>query len=339
MHKPWLAAVFAIALLGAPWCLGARAEEPPTQTPTTSAGQPATASVAYQALKALRDEGRFAQFDAALRELLAANPNFPDRRPAADVAWSVLGSFRFEAMLDPQKLERMLQDWRAQAPASPYPTIVRARLLADAARRDLRSELPEARNAARSRLEEAKRLLQDLAPDVRATELWHVAMLHVLGSRTGPDGSEGALAADAVRRWPLDLHFHRVILRRLHPDHGGSWAKVERFIGEAAGRVAASEGDSFYARLYVELPADDLAARRTAMDPARMERGFRDWEARDPGPAVRNLHATHACAARDKPAFVQAMHNLPPVDIQATQWLPGHGPSACMRWAGLDPKA
>lgn len=337
MRKAWPRAASSMALLGAIWFLAhaAGAQVPATSAAPTAA---ATASATYEALKALRDAGRFAEFDAALRQLLAANAVFPDGRPSADVAWGVLGTFQFEAMVSPQKLEAMLQDWRSHAPGSPYPALVQARLLANAARRDVASELPEARSVANSKLDDARRLLQELPPDVRATELWHIALLHVLGSRRQPDGTEGALAAEAVRRWPLDLHFHRVILRRLHPHQGGSWDKVERFIGEAAARVAASEGDSFYARLYAELPAGDLAARGTAMDEARLERAFRDWKARDMNPKIRNLHATHACVARDRNAFVQVMRDLAPPDVQATQWLPGHGPAACMRWAGLDPK-
>ncbi|MFL6694830.1 MAG: hypothetical protein ACJ8GO_17935 [Ramlibacter sp.] len=336
MRKAWPAAAFSIALMCALWGLTARAAEAPD--PPTRAAPWATAPAAYEALKALRDAGQFKDFDAALQQLLAANSVFPDRRPAADVAWSVLGTFQFEAMLDPQRLELMLQEWRAQAPGSPFPAFVQVRLLANAAQRDVASDLPEARDAAKSKLDDARRELEDLPPGVRATELWHIAMLHVLGSRRQPDGSEGALAYDAVRRWPLDLHFHRVVLRRLHPDQGGSWAKVERFVGEATARVAASEGESMYARLYTELPAGDLAARRTDMDEARLELGFRDWQERDKGPRVRNLHATHACAARDKRGFIQVMRDLPPADIQASQWLPGHGPSACMRWGGSGPE-
>jgi hypothetical protein len=99
--------------------------------------------------------------------------------------------------------------------------------------------------------------------------------------------------------------------------------------------MAASEGSSMYARLYVSLNNQGVTPDETRMDWNKMKKSFEDLVSRYPSRRFKNLYASYACLARDKTAFTAAAQNIPPYDLTPHQWLAGHSYEACMRWAAI----
>lgn len=314
---------------------------PPADTACASGGgspcsirvASSTIDAAFFRLRELRRSGEVVLLDRALSELATSEELFADLRTPAEVIWSTLLGSHFDVGMTPRERAEAIERWRAARPGSPFLVLLEAMKLQHAANQAVASTLPEARQLAQARLAQAEALLLAMPPQAQATAIWHMMMLAVTEHLEQRTASEAAVFEAAVQRWPRHLPFYALMLQRLHPDRGGSWAAVERLAAEASRRTAATDGEAIYARLYARLP-HDVAAGRTALDWPRLDRGFRDWLARSPEPRVRNLHASHACAARDRRAFLAAMRALDPADLAPAAWLPGHGHEACARWAG-----
>ena len=130
-----------------------------------------------------------------------------------------------------------------------------------------------------------------------------VAALLVAGGQGRPDKDLDGLLDKWTRDAPAFEPLYAARLEFLMPEWGGDYEKVDRFIRASAQRTAATEGRSFYARLYIDLEA--MSRCHDLLDESRvawtdLKAGFEDLLARHPDVWNRNLYATFACRARDE---------------------------------------
>jgi hypothetical protein len=185
------------------------------------------------------------------------------------------------------------------------------------------------------RLQQAEQTLLDASEALKATPYWHNLLLAIaLDSPRGRSDPE-AVFAQAVKRWPRYFELYELRLTRLVPAWGGSWEQVESFIDRWTKELAGSEGTSLYARLYTSLKDQGVTPEQTAMDWPRMRRSFEDLTTRYPSARFKNLYASYACFARDRPAFSAAAAKLSRTEMDDEFWLSGHSYEACMRWGGI----
>jgi hypothetical protein len=88
----------------------------------------------------------------------------------------------------------------------------------------------------------------------------------------------------------------------LRPQWGGSYEAVDRFVEAAVARTRATQGESFYAWIYLDIAPKvrgDLFRETLATWP-KMKKSFEDLVARHPDPYNRNAFASVACLARDR---------------------------------------
>ena len=280
----------------------------------------------------LRNTGRYQLLERALAELGASSDVFKEGHSKLDAVWWTLADFHLDKRFPAQVYEQRLAQWQAAVPGSPFARLAAVMIQRDAALTGAASPLPSERDRSQAALQQAGKELLELPPDVRATAIWHLVAIDVVTELDPPAGSLPTLLEAAMDRWPRELAFYSRTLDQLHPDRGGNWAAVEKFIVEATRRTSRTEGQSFYTRLYLELE-DDLALGKTLSVWSNMDRGFQDWIARHPSLQLKNVYASHACRARDRRAYVKAMESLKMDEIVPPFWVRGHGPEACARWA------
>ncbi len=182
-------------------------------------------------------------------------------------------------------------------------------------------------------LQQAEQLLLGVPEPLRQSPLWHLALLRVELDNRKPQVPPGVVFRNAVRQWPRHLDFYELMVFRLLPQWGGSWEEVEAFIDHWSRQLEATQGQSYYARLYASL-SGQMTQARTAMKWGRMQAGFEDWLARDPTPDAMNKYASFACQARDKSAFGKALGRIPAEQLMPRMWLSEYSYEVCTRWAG-----
>jgi hypothetical protein len=280
--------------------------------------------------------------ERALKELVPSKRVYPGGdSPASAVYWAFRSLMPAPGPIDDAR--RKIGAWKKAIPDSPFVEFAQARL-AYASAWNARgtggagSVSKEAWEQFVARLREAEQTLFSASPSLKDTPLWYHLMLAIVqdvpeGRANSRDNKAEAVFAQAVGSWPRYFEFYEVRLTRLVPNWGGSWQAVEYFIDRWSRQLAATEGDSTYARLYASLRRQGVSPEQTRANWPRMKASFEELTARYPSADFRNLRASYACAARDKPAFIAALDQLAlPPDPGA--WLPGYTYENCLRWAG-----
>lgn len=183
------------------------------------------------------------------------------------------------------------------------------------------------------RLKRAEQVLMNVPKTLRDTALWHMTLLSVELDNRKPLVQPDVVFRNAVRQWPSHLNFYESMVFRLLPQWGGSWEEVEAFIDYWSRQVEATQGMSFYARLYVRL-SGQMKQAKTAMKWSRMQAGFEDWLARNPTPYVKNMYASFACRASDKATFGKALGSITTGELMPEVWMGEYSYEVCARWAG-----
>jgi hypothetical protein len=120
----------------------------------------------------------------------------------------------------------------------------------------------------------------------------------------------------------------------LRPQWGGSYEAVDRFVEAAVARTRATEGESFYAWIYLDIAPKvhgDLFRETLATWP-KMKKAFEDLVARHPDPYNRNAFASVACLARDRETTARLLTLLGKA-AELGRWFDGVTTESCQRFA------
>jgi hypothetical protein len=289
-------------------------------------------------ITALYQIQQFAILDRAMDEAIRSERQFADgTNPAAAVYWS------FRQMMAgpgaPPSHKDSIAKWKAAVPDSPYAVFAQARY-AYANAWNMRgnqysgSVSKESWELFHIGLRDAEQILLDAPQRLKDTPLWHQLLLAVIGDLPDAQSSGKVVFEEATKRWPRYFPYYELALTRMTPKWGGTWELVDRSISDWSARVAGTERKSLYARLYASMLSQDTADEM-AFDWRKLKDSFEDLIALYPSHYYKNLYASFACFARDKPSFSQAMRKITAQELDAGSWLPGHSYEACMRWAGV----
>ncbi|MCZ8293380.1 MAG: DUF4034 domain-containing protein [Hylemonella sp.] len=297
-----------------------------------------TYEITVDRLRELLWSGRFALLERALTELNASGQVDPGGLSHADAVQKTLGDLlRHQAQARTLGAD-LFELWRQAYPESHFLKLASVMRHYRSARtgtdRRTPEQLPEAYELREQHLRAAEQLLLDFPAHVKDGPLWHLLRLELASEQDNPTPKPGVLFAEATKKWPRDLSFYGVVLQELLPKSGGSWTVVESFIDQSSRQVQATEGQSFYARLYHQI-GYEVVQKKTNVDWGRLMQGFEDWISQRMDFRIKNLYASYACASRDKSAFAKAMGHLGKDQLSPSDWLDGHSYEACTRWAGI----
>ena len=242
--------------------------------------------------------------------------------------WSAIyWTFRLKSpsLGTPDEQIRRAADWVSVSPRSVFARFAKLRVVYDDAWIQRGGAL--ARDTAEDKFRIFHFLLSDLETrleaadaDVRDTPLWANLMLATLLDEQRPRRDPAAVFVAGVRRWPRYYDFYEVMVSRLLPRWGGSWPAVESFIGKSSASLAATDGDSLYARLYVAVFNARYSPDETSLNSDRMRTSLRDWLARYPSVENLNLIASTACLLNDGPLFREAYGRLAVNEVTPSTW-------------------
>lgn len=318
----WKAIALSLALMFAAFvCTAQPGPDPPTYMETRAV------------LNGLASSGQFTALQDKLAQVAASDDLFANGSDTAELVQSVLRMIRNPGY-SATGPDGILERWRAAFPRSGFIAIADAIVLQDAAkavrgRAPAHLIPPESHELFALKLRQADGVLMGAPQAVKDTAVWHLVRLQVLCDLR--DEQAHAVFDAAMQRWSRHVGFYRTVVDLLMPEEGGSWAAVQAFIENADHRNAASGGAALYAQLYAYV-RHHVATGQLALNWPRMKQGYADWMRGDPNPMIANIYASFACFAKDKPAYEEAMR-LVGDEIVAGQWLTGHGPAACQRWA------
>jgi hypothetical protein len=281
-------------------------------------------------------DGEHERLDGALDCLVHARALFRSGRSGAGIVYQFLRQQFPGPPLDQSEFERVRR-WLDRRPESRFAEFAALRLMYVEAWQ-VRGMKPdastpdEARRLFHQRLAQAAGALSHAAPALRDTPLWHSLMFSIALDSREQGADPAAVFGRAVRRWPRHYDFYEAASSRMVPRWGGSWAVVDSAIRRWTTRLAASDGDSLYARLYYSVFAagsEDPHASR--IDWRRLRRAFDDLNRRYPDPLHANAAASFACLHRDPDWYRSALARVDSADVRRAAWLPGTSPEECMR--------
>ncbi|MCW5593967.1 MAG: hypothetical protein KIS74_17840 [Burkholderiales bacterium] len=236
-------------------------------------------------------------------------------------------------------MERTLAQWAKASPDSRLRRLVEAikwqRQAWVARGGGYASSVPgEAMSVFRDRLARATKALDSAGPEGKASPIWYWVALIVAGSSGQPASAFDALYEEAAGRFPSYHTIHYTRMNYLLPQWGGSFDAVDDFVRKVVERTRESEGEAFYAWLYVDVArkTDGDLFKVTRASWPRMKKGFEDMVARYPDAWNRNLFATFACRARDKETTARLLTELGAA-ARLGQGSPGYTTESCRRFA------
>ena len=297
-----------------------------------------TWSATVQRVADLYNNEQFPLLERAMSEIASSKKTFTNGDSPASAAYWVFRRL-MPAPGTQQSHEEKIARWRNAVTASAFASFAQARFMYGSAW-NIRgsgtagSVSRESWELFSIRLQEAENILLKAPDALKSTPYWHNLLLAIVQDSPHSQRDVESVFKEGVSGWPRYFELYEVRLTRLVPRWGGSWEEVESFIDKWSRALSASEGDSAYARFYISLKNQGVTPDQTRMDWPRMKASLKELTSRYPDGAFKNLHASYACSARDKPSFAEAMSNLSPDALNAQAWLPGHSYEACMRWAG-----
>ncbi len=286
----------------------------------------------------LYKQDSFALLERALTELGNSTNTFSSGNSHASAAY-----WAFRTQLSAPGAgaadEARIMRWRQAVPDSYFVVFAEARYLYASAWNARGSTFadgvsPESWDLFAQRLRDAEKKLLDAPQALKDTPLWHNLLLAIAQDSRNVQSKPLQVFENAVKKWPRHFDFYEVMLTRLVPRWGGSWELVEGFNRYWRQQLAATEGQSMYARLYISLLGQGVSPGDTLMDWEMMKASFTDLLGRYPDPRFKNLYASFACYARDKNTFADAMRQLPQYELSPGDWISGHSHAACMKWTG-----
>lgn len=236
-----------------------------------------------------------------------------------------------------QKPGATIDRWRKKYPKSIWVPFAQARyeyaLAWNARTQQSASAVSEEGWAAfKDYLARAKATLDAASPELKNQPIFHNLMLAIILDLEGVAANAGAIYYAAVERWPDHYEFYDLMISRLVPQWGGSWATIDEFIEEAAEQRKAIDGRSIYARLYLNLTADEyFPIKETTAQWHELKKGFDDLVTRYPDPHFLNMYASHACLYKDAETYAKVMSRLTPQTLREGDWVATTSTRNCPR--------
>ena len=318
--RSWSISRAAVFFLGCALGLGAQASPPanaqaahPCLGDLTSVSQDEHAVAKGLARLYLAD--RFNELDQSMACLLASKPRLQSGHTAASGVYEFYRSQMPAPGLNPDQAGRVARWTRAQ-PGSIYAEFATLRLAyagswerrgGEAARQTPRNDM----SSFVAGMQGTARALQAASPAMRQTVLWHQLRLATLLDTPNSRGAATDAFAEGVRQWPDFFEFYSAYLSRLTPRWGGSWAEVDRFARQWSGARAATDGKSFYARLYLQLFWSGFEPDQARVDWPTLRESLLDLGDRFPTVWNTNLGASLACLKNDREVFSRLVGAMP----------------------------
>jgi Domain of unknown function (DUF4034) len=290
-----------------------------------------------QNLRQIYQSSRFSQLDEILFCLIRSPERFQSGKSGASAVYWLFRREMPAPGLSPSALSHLLK-WKKEKPQSAFVRFAELRLQYATAW-NMRGS-----NVARDVPTEAWRMFNDaLAKTEQAiltapTELRDNPILHNLHLAVVQDMSESKMSPRAVfdegvRRWPGYYDFYEVALTRLVPRWGGSWEDVDAFIIHWSKQLAAKEGDSMYARLYISVISAGAHPDETRISWPRMKSSLEELVGRYPDTTFKNIAASYACRYLDVTYLKVKLQQIGADQIEPSVWVRGTDPENCIRFA------
>jgi hypothetical protein len=277
---------------------------------------------------------RFASVEASMACLDQSAERFAGGEAASS---AVYWTFRLKrpSLGSSEEQRQRAVAWRATSPSSIYAQFAQLRQQYDQAWVERGSNSANGTNPAKfgafyATLATLDAQLRSAPRELQNTAIWNNLMLATLLDERQPTSDPGELYRNAVRRWPMYLDFHEVMLSRLLPRWGGTWGAAERFINTVARNTWVTDGDTLYARLYDSIFGHNYMPGETFVDRERLEKSLREWMNRFPTPENLNRIASAACLLHNESLFRNAYARMGEADITPATWSYQAQPEACL---------
>lgn len=281
--------------------------------------------------------GRFSQLDETLYCLTKSPERFQSGKSGAS---AVYWMFRREMPgpgVNPDESNH-LQKWKHEKPQSMFVRFGELRLQYatswNARGSDVASKVTKENwqrfNEGLAKAEQAVLAAPD---EIKSTPITQNLLIAILLDRPESKTSPRTAFEEGVRRWPDYYDFYELMLTRLVPRWGGSWDAVDAFIVEWSKRLAKTEGDSMYARLYLSMITAGVDPWDTRLNWPRMKSSLEELVGKYPDPVFKNLAASFACRYADGPQFQASLQRITPQQLDRSIWLDGTNPEICARMA------
>ena len=319
---------------------------PQDRTPPARRGTPDEPKVVYnQAMfNAARNAANGAMWNDDFKKLERMHEEFVrERLRTNDGRWmaeavqaGLDGAFH---AADERLLKTLFERWEKALPESrllPVAKAVMWQRLAWRARGNAgASQVPgEGMQVFQERLRMAGAALRESEATGKDSPIWYWVALIVAGGSGVPGSEFDALFNEAVTRYPTYQPLYNTRMNYLLPQWGGSYKAVDRFVADSVSRTSASEGQSYYALLYVDVatkhPGDFFG--ETGVSWPRMKASFDDLLARHPDARNKELYATFACRARDRDTTARILTELGEA-AKLGYGSPGVSTESCRRFA------
>ena len=215
-------------------------------------------------------------------------------------------------------IDARLDAWLKAYPFSRQAHILKAELLvkrAWLARGDGFAETvkPEAWPVYRDFLIKAAKTVHDVRAFAADDPQWHALRLGLARDLGAPPEQVAGIEDEALEQAPTYYPIYKAMLHSKQPQWGGDWAAYDDAVDKIVARTAATEGQSYYARIYGDLAMSRFKGRlfeRSLAKWPRMKQGLEDLVSRYPTDWNWNLYGAFACLANDLPTLRMALARL-----------------------------
>lgn len=237
---------------------------------------------------------------------------------------------------------KLTRSWIKKYPSSPLAFVLHARAL-DAYAMFFRGTgyantvSPEAGAKHDKYARQAFKVLLDAREVASKDTSWHVALLS-LGISLGMSKEEFlAIVADGIQKNPDDYRIYRTALEYFRPRWYGDIDQIDAFIRFAEAATKERYGAEIYSRLYSSIGETEFGHRLyidSKIDWNTMKEGLELRSQRFPTAWNKNIHAYHACMAKDKAVTRKLLQEVGEARIEIL-WEPNGEAifSGCRSWA------
>src|SRR5882672_40487 len=291
-----------------------------------------------QHLRQLYRAGNFSQLDETLSCLTRSPERFQSGKSGASAVYWLFRREMPAPGVNPSVSSHLLK-WKQERPQSVFVHFAELRLRYAMAWNsrgsDFARKVPaEGWRLFNEGLAETERAVLAAPAELRDTPILQNLLLAIVQDMSESKTSPRAVLEEGVQRWPEYYDFYEVALTRLVPKWGGSWDAVDAFIVHWSKRLAMTEGDSMYARLYMSVISAGANPSETRISWPRMKSSLEELVGRYPDTAYKNLAASYACRYRDVTYLKTALQRIRAEQLDPSAWLQGTDPETCLRMAG-----